>query len=378
MKKRFHRSFGLKQHFSVIIHYFLLCALLLVLAGTATAQDGPLSLSMTATPDPVRPSGQITYTLTVTNQGETDLSGVVLQNTVPGNVEPLDPDGAEFTCSGSSFTCYPGETMTWKLGELPAGQSRSGTFGAVVEEGSDAPTENTVITSSGTATADEVGGGAASESVLASTETYRIDEEVDGRFITSTDENNSTYTVTVQLRASPGETDVGTSTVRFTYDDAALRYDSGSFANYDGSTTSFTGGTVTYNSTITEPGSGEIALNIEKQSSTDGNGQALTNEWTDVATLTFDILDQSATSNLEWPTQDIYNRLGESDGQYHRGTFAGENAKLPVELAAFEATSDGENVLLTWQTTSETNNAGFQVQHKQMQHRGTSDAKENS
>ena len=35
---------------------------------------------------------------------------------------------------------------------------------------------------------------------------------------------------------------------------------------------------------------------------------------------------------------------------------------LPVELAAFDATRDGNTVQLTWQTASETNNAGFYVQ----------------
>ncbi len=36
---------------------------------------------------------------------------------------------------------------------------------------------------------------------------------------------------------------------------------------------------------------------------------------------------------------------------------------LPVELAAFTATADGSAALLRWRTASETNNAGFEVQH---------------
>ena len=39
--------------------------------------------------------------------------------------------------------------------------------------------------------------------------------------------------------------------------------------------------------------------------------------------------------------------------------------KLPVELASFEATADGENTVeLRWQTASETNNEGFEVQRQ--------------
>ena len=37
---------------------------------------------------------------------------------------------------------------------------------------------------------------------------------------------------------------------------------------------------------------------------------------------------------------------------------------LPVELAAFTATTDGKAAVLTWRTASETNNAGFAVEHK--------------
>ena len=37
---------------------------------------------------------------------------------------------------------------------------------------------------------------------------------------------------------------------------------------------------------------------------------------------------------------------------------------LPVELTAFEATTAGESVTLTWQTASETQNAGFRVQRR--------------
>ncbi len=37
---------------------------------------------------------------------------------------------------------------------------------------------------------------------------------------------------------------------------------------------------------------------------------------------------------------------------------------LPVELSSFEAKVDGKDLVLDWSTASETNNAGFEVQHK--------------
>ena len=42
----------------------------------------------------------------------------------------------------------------------------------------------------------------------------------------------------------------------------------------------------------------------------------------------------------------------------------GELATLPVELTSFEALVDGADALLTWQTASETNNAGFEIQRR--------------
>jgi hypothetical protein len=46
------------------------------------------------------------------------------------------------------------------------------------------------------------------------------------------------------------------------------------------------------------------------------------------------------------------------------GFIQADQATLPVELVAFEAVAEGEDVVLTWQTASETNNAGFRIEHR--------------
>jgi uncharacterized repeat protein (TIGR01451 family) len=339
------------------------------------SDSAPLALEATASSDPTQPGGQINFTLTVTNQSSSDLSGLQIQNTVPAYVESFDggPDAPGYFCGDGDFgeECEPGNTMTWNLGELPAGQSQTEVFSVQVSTDSNQPPENAVLRTRSVVTADDIGGVAAGAGVLSSTASYEINETVDGRFQTSLNEEEGTYAVTVQLKADPGETDIGTSTVRFNYNQFGLEYSSVSFANYDGSQPSFTGGTVTYSSNVTQPDPGEIALNITKESSTDGNGQALMNEWTEVATLTFDILDPDATSSLDWPMQDIHNRLGEPDGQYERGTFQEEDQALPVELASFQARVDGRVTVLEWQTASEDNNAGFEVQRRATENAGT-------
>ena len=47
-----------------------------------------------------------------------------------------------------------------------------------------------------------------------------------------------------------------------------------------------------------------------------------------------------------------------------RWTLGSESAPLPVELAAFEGAETDRGVELTWQTASETRNAGFEVQRR--------------
>jgi len=44
--------------------------------------------------------------------------------------------------------------------------------------------------------------------------------------------------------------------------------------------------------------------------------------------------------------------------------FVGPAAALPVELASFDATTEGPEVQLSWQTASETNNAGFAIERR--------------
>ena len=49
-------------------------------------------------------------------------------------------------------------------------------------------------------------------------------------------------------------------------------------------------------------------------------------------------------------------------GSFSEFVFASDSSPLPVELTSFTATRSGESVALQWDTASETNNAGFEVQ----------------
>jgi len=79
----------------------------------------------------------------------------------------------------------------------------------------------------------------------------------------------------------------------------------------------------------------------------------------------------SGLGSVSWPTWSpdmtriAYNRSDTGlPGQEpdNSNIYVQDLGVLPVELTAFTATTDGPNVHLAWQTASETNNAGFEVQ----------------
>ena len=67
-------------------------------------------------------------------------------------------------------------------------------------------------------------------------------------------------------------------------------------------------------------------------------------------------------------THDESNRTFEKSPEtvavYAEYSIGGPKSDLPVEMAGFDAVQNGKSVELTWQTASETNNAGFTVQHE--------------
>jgi len=56
------------------------------------------------------------------------------------------------------------------------------------------------------------------------------------------------------------------------------------------------------------------------------------------------------------------DQLVATTGSFGEFVLASKTNPLPVELASFTATTSGEAVALTWETASETNNAGFEVE----------------
>ena len=87
-----------------------------------------------------------------------------------------------------------------------------------------------------------------------------------------------------------------------------------------------------------------------------------------VGTASYDIFRQNLDNSIEnlpkTETADpTYNyKLAKADRKYGRYTLANRITPLPVELTWFKAQRQAQGVLLTWETASEKENKGFEVQ----------------
>lgn len=117
-----------------------------------------LALTVDANPDPIAPNEPMIISITVTNHGLTDLTGVLVSFRIPEEFTTgVDRAFMNFiiTCSlGISFGCDPGERVTWNVGTLPAGQSLRLTYPITNTTGQNAPPAGTLIPFDAEAVAD--------------------------------------------------------------------------------------------------------------------------------------------------------------------------------------------------------------------------------
>lgn len=109
--------------------------------STQVSTSIDLVLDKSGTPDPVTPGQRLTYTLTVTNSGPSDATGVQVVDTLPGGVTFVSATSSQGTVSGS------GSTVTAGLGNLADGGQATITILADVAAGASGTLVNSATVS---------------------------------------------------------------------------------------------------------------------------------------------------------------------------------------------------------------------------------------
>jgi hypothetical protein len=111
---------------------------------------------------------------------------------------------------------------------------------------------------------------------------------------------------------------------------------------------------------------GKIAVTIAFTGNGDGIGDVLSTASSNgeiIATVTLDITDQNSTSMLSW--DEINSAMNTPTNQIVINNFQGSSdINLPVELSTFSAGINQNKIELTWQTKTEVNNYGFDIERK--------------
>ena len=112
-----------------------------------------LSATKTSTPDPYVPGAGLTYTITVTNAGPSDVAGASVTDTVPAPLSAFT-----WTCTSPSGACGSGTGNIATTVTLASGQSATITLGGTVPSGTTGTLANTAIVTAPSGVTDPVPG----------------------------------------------------------------------------------------------------------------------------------------------------------------------------------------------------------------------------
>ncbi len=126
---------------------------------SATPAAAQLVVAIEANPGVAIPGEQLEVRITVANQGASNVAGVSLNLSIPAELDSF-PTGVATPGAGgcnqivNDFTCQTGETLTWNLGTIVAGQSVTASLTPIVSAGAVGPiTFNPVLNSGPSASA---------------------------------------------------------------------------------------------------------------------------------------------------------------------------------------------------------------------------------
>jgi len=175
----------------------------------------------------------------------------------------------------------------------------------------------------------------------------------------SVSKSGSNYDVQVQIKSS-SIFKLAASNITFDFNTSALSTPALlSAQNYSGG--------FYFDMTVTEPNSGIVSMNITYIFSSDTYASDVPASWTDVGTVRFNIVNSGNNPNLVFRTSGlspttIYKISGSTLTLLTAGDLYPNNDPMPVELTDFSAGTINNEVELTWQTQTETNNYGFEIE----------------
>ncbi len=193
---------------------------------------------------------------------------------------------------------------------------------------------------------------------------------LNGRFLVVTN-NGTDYVVKLQINTDTGIDDLGGATIIFNYNAADLSIPMGTGIQVDNSAYTFHNFTASISpfyvaANITSPLSGQLWVNIELGIDNFGTVVDAAPAWMDMVTINFSTINPAGTANLEWQTSSTFFSVFDGDNatKWDIGTFTNENSSpLPVELSSFNVNAvEGVKAQLQWETATEVNNYGFEIE----------------
>lgn len=308
----------------------------------ATAGQADLGVTKTGTPNPVLAGNNITYTITVTNNGPATSSNVTLTDTLPANTTVVSISApAGWTCPAAS-----GGTQTCTNASVAANTTATFTLILKVMAGT-AP--GTGITNSASIASSTTTDPNSANNTASSTSTVASPSQADVAILkTASPEpvdqgTNLTYTLQVTNNGPAVAQGVTVTDVL----PAQVTYTSVSVPASQGSCT-YTAATTTVNCTLGSVSvGGLVIITINVDAATFSSASTSSN----TATVSATTSDPNLTNNSSTAISTI-------------------QAATAVDLTSFNArTMPGGRTLLQWQTREESRNLGFHLYREDAQGR---------
>jgi len=185
-------------------------------------------------------------------------------------------------------------------------------------------------------------------------------QTISGRLMEMGTNNNpfdSSFSVTLQIKLDENEVaTLGHATnLKFDFDGLGLQFNDAIYLNYNEPNGYQT-------QPIVNPGGSFTIQNIETEL-VSGNGQEVTDSWTDFILFNFTITDFSrmvyvCPHNNAWG---FHFNSPTLDGDWVIGLWECFEGNVPVELTSFTASVSSGKVTLNWSTATELNNNGFEI-----------------